>query len=194
MGSSLNDATFIFFIIVLENSWSLYPYLCIHLKAKNVYLLKNFEISCTLKHFYDLFLTNMLYPFLCKYLKARTVYLFRILKFPWLLNIFMNFFTQLRENHKVVDRGSLSHISNMNFQFWAVLGCFGLFWAVLGSRGCTEKYENFFGGFHLHLLVFPIVYQFNSTLLYKVPLKYTGKNFVKTYTAFICRIYNEILL
>ena len=34
-----------------------------------------------------------------------------------------------RRSHRVVDRDILSHISNMNFQFWA----------VLGSRGCREK-------------------------------------------------------
>ena len=32
--------------------------------------------------------------------------------------------------HRLVERGILSHISNMNFQFWS---------AVLGSWGCREK-------------------------------------------------------
>ena len=37
-------------------------------------------------------------------------------------------------------------------------------------------------------------YFFSSTsLLYKVPLKCTGKNFVKRYTGITCRIYNKIL-
>ena len=34
-----------------------------------------------------------------------------------------------RRTHRVVERGILSHISNMNFQFWA----------VLGSRDCRER-------------------------------------------------------
>ena len=33
-----------------------------------------------------------------------------------------------------------------------------------------------------------------GTLLYKVPSKSTGKNFVTKYTAFTCIIYNKILL
>ena len=50
-----------------------------------------------------------------------------------------------RGSHRVVDRGILSHISDMNFQFWA----------VLGRRGCREKnpschkYDNFEGSFFM---------------------------------------------
>mgnify|MGYP001194092638 CR=1 FL=1 len=48
--------------------------------------------------------------------------------------------------HRIVDRGILSHVSSMNFQFWA----------VLGSQGCREKkdpnlhkYATFEGSFFL---------------------------------------------
>ena len=49
--------------------------------------------------------------------------------FPWDQQVAID----VSLNHRVVDRGILSHISNMNFQFLA----------VLGSPGCREKNPNY---------------------------------------------------
>ena len=49
------------------------------------------------------------------------------------------------EEHRVVDRGISSHISNIDFQLWAVLGC----------RGCREF---FFFLIPLGMLLFSIIF------------------------------------
>ena len=44
--------------------------------------------------------------------------------------------------HRVVDRGILSHISNMNFQFWAVLGSL-TFWVFNDTNLQLTRYKDF---------------------------------------------------
>ena len=47
-----------------------------------------------------------------------------------------------QKDYKISDRKAAHR--GRDFHIWAVLGCFGLFWAVLGSQGSREKFHPFY--------------------------------------------------